>query len=159
MTEDVETRVGPRGRWSPTRVAGRLVDRMRPRVAVEVRTYWKWSPEPTPGYRMTVKNLSSRRTIEVDEAWFAPGVPLSPDDSPLPRRIEPRGKWKGWAARTAFEGAPADVGRLGRVRLKTGQEYRSQPARDVPLPDHGPALREAAAGQPAAPGDATGPAR
>lgn len=136
MTEDVETRVGPRGRWSPTRAASRLLDRMRPRVAVEVRTYWKWSPEPTPGYRMTVKNLSSRRTIEIDNAWFVPGVAVTEDDAPLPHLIPPRGTWKGWAAGDAFDRSRGEPGRLGRVRLKSGQEYRSEPAREVPLPVH-----------------------
>lgn len=142
MTEDVATRVGPRGRWSPAHAAGLLSDRIRPRVAVEVRTYWKWSPEPRPGYRLTVQNLSTRRTIEVSDAWFVPGIRVEGDDSALPQRIRPKGRWKGWAASDAFDGSRGDVGRLGRVRLSTGQEYGSEPAREVPLPVHGEVFTE-----------------
>jgi hypothetical protein len=85
---------------------------------------------------MTVKNLSNRRTIEVGEAWFVPGIPVTEDDAPLPHLIPPRGKWKGWAAGDAFDPSLGEPGRLGRVRLKSGQEYRSEPAREVPLPVH-----------------------
>jgi hypothetical protein len=85
---------------------------------------------------MTVRNLSTRRTIEVDRAWFVPGIPVTEDDAPLPHRIPPRGTWKGWAAGNAFDLSHGEPGRLGRVRLKSGQEYRSEPAREVPLPVH-----------------------
>lgn len=136
MTEDVETRVGPRGRWSPIRAAARLLDRIRPRVGVEVRTYWKWSPEPVLGYRMTVRNLSSRRTVEVTKAWFVPGIPVTKDGAAQSDRIPPGGSWKGWAAGDAFDPSLGEPARRGRVQLKSGQEYRSEPAREVPLPVH-----------------------
>jgi hypothetical protein len=156
MTEDVETRVGPRGRWSLPRVTGLLVDRFRPRVDVEVRRFWRWEPEPVPGYRMTVRNLSNRRAIDVERAWFRPKIRVVPEESSRSGHVEPKGKWEGWAARAAFGRTPADVGRRGRVRLTTGQEYRSKPAREVPLPDHGPARSEAAVEDTASPGDAAG---
>lgn len=135
MTEEVETWVGPRDRWSPTRTAGRLLDRRRPRVDVEVRTYWRWSPEPSPGYQLTVHNLSTRRTIDVIEAWFVPAIPVQ-GDSLLPARIRPKGKWKGWAPLDAFADPREDVGRRGRIRLSTGQKYGSEAAREFPLPVH-----------------------
>jgi hypothetical protein len=147
MTEDVETRVGPRGRWSLPRAMVRVVDRFRPRVDVKVRRFWRWDPEPVPGYRLTIRNLSSRRVIEVEKAWFVPEIPVVPDDPSLSGRVEPKGKWEGWAAGADFKKSPADVGRLGRVRLTTGQEYRSQPAREVPLPDHGRRRPQGAAAQ------------
>ncbi|MGH3020821.1 MAG: hypothetical protein ACRDNR_11795 [Gaiellaceae bacterium] len=157
MTEDVETRVGPRGRWSLPRAIGRVVDRFRPRVDVKVRRYWRWDPKPVPGYRLTIRNLSSRRVIEVEKAWFVPEVRVIPDDPSLSGQVEPKGKWEGWAASAAFGGTPADVGRRGRVRLKTGQEYRSRPAREVPLPDHGQGRPEAATEHAVSPGDASEP--
>lgn len=87
-------------------------------------------------YFINVTNLSPDREVEITHVWFewSPQIHVIRAERPLPRRLKLDESWETWLEINELPSSIVehDVFELGRVRLSTGQVFRSKRNEDVP---------------------------
>ena len=112
-----------------------LTNRRRVRVLIHFATL------PASGrfaYFINVVNLSRQREVEITHVWFdcdGVGVPATPDERPLPRRLKPDEAWETWIEfRQLPDLVHAAPYERGRVRLSTGRVVHSREDPEARVP-------------------------
>lgn len=104
------------------------------------RAYFTRTDPRVYAYFINITNLSRDREVEITHVWLAtePDAYAVPPERPLPKRLRPDEAWSTWVEesrvpeRLRGETDRETVCRLGRVRLSTGDVYRSEPETTVP---------------------------
>ncbi len=112
-----------------------LSRRVQRRVQVKVHMA-AFGGVPPICYFVNVTNVSLNREVEVTHVWFesSPPIPVLPEERPLPKRLKADESWQTWieVGRLPAGVTVGEVYRLARVRLSTGQVFRSKQNKNVP---------------------------
>jgi hypothetical protein len=119
--------------WIPQKLFETFLGRRRLQVLVHA-AYFQGSPEKC--YFVNVTNTSHNRDLEITHVWFqcpSGQVPALQPSRPLPKRLKPDETWETWVAARYLPSLPeAELFRLGRVRLSTGDVVASKYNAGVP---------------------------
>jgi hypothetical protein len=91
--------------------------------------------EPPESYFVRLVNHTPDRELEIKDVWYegSPAIPVLNPQRPLPTRIRAGAMWETWIPIADIPVATDEVYGRFRVRLSTGEVYRSRrtPDRDI----------------------------